>query len=193
VSEALGALKGAWRLAHADPGGLAYFDRSVEGYWRSFRAAAIVAPGYLLLLAVHYGAVPPTAGPLRLAVVEVICYVIVWVAYPLAMEPVCRALGREREYVGYIVVYNWAVLLQVSALLLAILLALGLPEGLGDALVTGVRLALLLYVWMIARLALGVGAFAAAAIVVLDTVLSYVIRAVADHMVYFAAAPAAAA
>ena len=34
-------LYGAWRLAHLDRGGLGYFDASVEGFWKSFFAAAM--------------------------------------------------------------------------------------------------------------------------------------------------------
>jgi hypothetical protein len=192
VSEALRALKGAWRLAHADPAALAYFDRSVEGFWRSFRAALIVAPGYLVLLAVDYQLDPPTAGFARVAIVEAFRYVILWTAYPLIMESVSRLIGREREYVGYIVAYNWSALVQIGLLLLAIMLARGLPAGLGGALINGVHLALLVYAWMIARLALGVGPFAAVGIVVLDTVLSLFIGAVADRMIYLPVPPAVA-
>ena len=40
-AEAWLALNGALRLARGDRGGLACFDRSHDGFWRSFRAAAI--------------------------------------------------------------------------------------------------------------------------------------------------------
>jgi hypothetical protein len=38
------AVAGALRLARGDRGGLGSFDTSIEGFWRSFRAAAIVYP-----------------------------------------------------------------------------------------------------------------------------------------------------
>ena len=38
------SIYGAWRLALLDPSGLNWFDVSIEGFWRSFFAAAIVAP-----------------------------------------------------------------------------------------------------------------------------------------------------
>ena len=44
------ALTGALRLARGDRGGLSCFDRSLDGFWRSFRAAAITYPLYLVLL-----------------------------------------------------------------------------------------------------------------------------------------------
>ena len=44
------ALVGSLRLARGDRGGLDCFDRSLEGFWRSFRAAIIAYPLYLILL-----------------------------------------------------------------------------------------------------------------------------------------------
>ncbi|MDX2142565.1 MAG: hypothetical protein SFV19_04360 [Rhodospirillaceae bacterium] len=42
---------GAWRLARLDRSAMVHFDRTVEGFWKSFFAAAIVAPAYLILVA----------------------------------------------------------------------------------------------------------------------------------------------
>jgi hypothetical protein len=44
------AVGGALRLARGDRRGLGSFDASLEGFWRSFRAAAICYPMYLFLL-----------------------------------------------------------------------------------------------------------------------------------------------
>ena len=45
------AVGGALRLARGDPRGLGFFDTSIDGFWRSFRAAAICYPFFLMLLA----------------------------------------------------------------------------------------------------------------------------------------------
>ena len=47
------ALAGSLRLARGEPTGLSYFDRSLDGFWRSFRAAVICYPLYLLLLSMR--------------------------------------------------------------------------------------------------------------------------------------------
>ena len=47
------AMIGALRLARGDRGGLAGFDRSVDGFWRSFRAAVISYRLYLVLLSMR--------------------------------------------------------------------------------------------------------------------------------------------
>ena len=51
--EVTAALYGSWRLARLDPGGMAYFNRTVEGFWNSFFAAVIVAPGYIEIGRAH--------------------------------------------------------------------------------------------------------------------------------------------
>ena len=47
------ALAGSLRLARGEPGGLSCFDRSLDGFWRSFRAAVICYPLYLVLLSMR--------------------------------------------------------------------------------------------------------------------------------------------
>ena len=54
VTEIAYALYGAWRLARLDSGGMGYFDRSIAGFWKSFFAALLVAPGHILLLVIEF-------------------------------------------------------------------------------------------------------------------------------------------
>jgi len=46
--EMMYALYGAYRLARFDAGGMRYFDASIDGFWRSFFAAVLIAPFYLI-------------------------------------------------------------------------------------------------------------------------------------------------
>ena len=50
------AVGGALRLACGDRRGLGFFDVTIDGFWRSFRAAAICYPLYLFLLISRVGA-----------------------------------------------------------------------------------------------------------------------------------------
>ena len=182
--EAAYSLYGAYRLARLDAGGMAYFDASLEGFWRSFYAAAFVAPFFALLLALRYADGMVAASPLRYAAIEAIVYVIAWLAFPVAMLTVVRMLGREKRLIGFIVAYNWAAVLQ-NALYLPIpmmgmtgVLTVNAANGLG-------MLALLLilgYTWFITKTALEVSATVAAGIVALDLGLSIFITSVADGM-----------
>ena len=48
--EVLHSLYGAYRLAFLDRSGMSHFNLSVDGFWRSFFAAVLVAPGFALLV-----------------------------------------------------------------------------------------------------------------------------------------------
>jgi hypothetical protein len=102
--------------------------------------------------------------------------VIAWVGFPLAMLPLARALDREGRYLGFMVAYNWSQILQSAAFLFVLgIAASGVPLALGEALLTVAALVLLLYEWYIARVALEVSRLAAAAVVVLDLLVSMLV------------------
>jgi hypothetical protein len=167
-------LYGAWRLARLDGNAMKWFDRSVGGVLRSFWAAAICYPGFVLLLAMR--ADPEQIeghGLVRIILVESIGYVIIWTAYPLMALPFCRWLANEERAFGFVIAYNWAQVLQMAVLLpIAGLSALNIASaeaGVYAEVLT--YLALLVYEWFIARIALGAGGLPATALVLLDVLL----------------------
>src|SRR5438067_10967562 len=90
------AVGGALRLACGDRRGLGFFDASIDGFWRSFRAAAICYPLYLFLLSSRVTAAQwAAAGVPTVVVVETIAYVISWVAFPLLILQLAHWLGRD--------------------------------------------------------------------------------------------------
>jgi hypothetical protein len=179
--EAVFALYGAWRLARLDGAAMRFFVTTLDGFWNSFYAALFVAPFYVVLLAVEYSSGMVRVGVPRFALVEAIAYVISWVAFPLVMVGISRLLDREARYLGFIVAYNWAAVLQNAFFLPLVMLAIAgaLPDGLADGLVLVAHAAIMLYIWFITRTALAVASMAAVGIVVLDLVLAYVIRSFA--------------
>ena len=50
LREVVTSLYGAARLIQFKPDGLTYFDSSLDGFWRSFTAALLVAPLYGILM-----------------------------------------------------------------------------------------------------------------------------------------------
>ena len=42
------SLTGAWHLFLDRPDAMRYFDLSIEGFWRSFRAIVLLLPAYIL-------------------------------------------------------------------------------------------------------------------------------------------------
>ena len=184
LREISSSLYGAWLLARMDPKGMDYFDRSVAGAIRSFFAAAIVAPAYMLLVLMRLGEAAGTVSFSNFLLVESIAYVISWTAYPLIMDDMSRILEVEARYPAFLSAYNWSAVLQLVVYLPAVALSESglLPLAVGDALVFAATTTVLLYQWFVTRTALQVPAFTAAGLVILDLVLSVFISGAADGM-----------
>ncbi len=185
TAEIAKALYGAYRLALRDPQGMTFFDTSVNGFWRSFFAAVLIAPLYLVLLSVRYRVGLIDAPLFRLITVEISAYIIAWVAFPLAMITLCRILKRDDRYLGFIVAYNWAAVLQNGIYLpLSFLTITGaIPAPAGNMISLAVLIAILFYTWFIAKTALNITSAQAAAIVFLDYGLGILINGLAESMI----------
>jgi hypothetical protein len=179
------AIGGALKLARGDARGLSFFDPSLDGFWRSFRAAAICYPMYLALLALRVTSAQwAAAGIARIVAVETIAYVISWTAFPLIMLSLCRAIGRENRFLPFMVAYNWCQVPQtVLFLIVGLDVAVGLlPGAAGDAAGLAAAIAVMLYEWYIARVALAVPAPHAVLVVLVDLVLGTFISQVATNL-----------
>lgn len=187
LAEAGRALEGAIAIIRRDPDAARHFDLSIDGFWRSFGAIVFIAPIYLIFVAaqarllaesdVAAGEALPSGPVLLLS--EYLTLGVAWLAYPLAMYFFTRSFGLAHRYVAYVVVYNWSSLLvtlvMVPPFLLYVLGVLPLEPTLLLNLVTVA--AALGYRWLLAVEVLGAPAGTAAAIVVLDVVLSLFIEA----------------
>jgi hypothetical protein len=163
LGEASRGMYGAYRLARGDERGMAYFDTSIQGFWRSFYAAALVAPLYLVFLGVRFQAGHVDVPVWRYFSIHSVAYVIAWVAFPLLMVSLVRALERDEQYVPYIVAYNWASVWQNALYMPFLILAL-------------------IYVWFITRTALVLGPLTAVGLVAVDFLLGLFINVVARIM-----------
>jgi hypothetical protein len=176
------AVGGALRLARGDRSGLGCFDASLDGFWRSFRAAAICYPLYLLLLSLRIGAAQwDEGGVATILIVETIAYVISWVAFPLMILPLTGWLGREHRFLAFMVAYNWSQIPQtVLLVLVASERAAGfLPAAGGQVAELAAVGAILVYEWYIARVALAVNVLRASAVVAVDVVLGVTLTDIA--------------
>ena len=168
------ALAGCLRLARGDRGGLACFDRSLDGFWRSFRAAVISYPLYLMLLAMRVSVAEwQQSGGWRIVTVETIGYVVAWVAFPLLMLNVVRWIGRAHRFFDFMVPYNWCQVPQSALFVLVGLVSAGgvLSTQASEAMDLAAAIATLLYEWFIARVALDTTGLVAIFVVLLDLVL----------------------
>jgi hypothetical protein len=179
------AIVGALRLARGDRGGLSCFDRSLDGFWRSFRAAVISYPLYLVLLTMRVTVAEwERSGALAVITVETIAYVIAWTAFPLAMLIVTQRIGRADRFFDFMVPYNWSQLPQSA---LFVVVGLQTQSGVlgaqpAQVLEVAAAVAVLVYEWFIARVALDTTAAAAALVVFVDLFLGVLISHVASGL-----------
>ncbi|HLF58371.1 MAG TPA: hypothetical protein VI732_01950 [Alphaproteobacteria bacterium] len=176
--ELTSSIYGAFRLAALHGDGMEFFNRTPEGFWRSFFAAALVAPGYIAISLLDPD--PAAFTSVHDAAVNGLAYVIGWVAFPIAVVPLVRMLDRGDRYIGYIVAYNWAAVPQMLLFAAAGIASRAMSLGPGGVEFLGIMavVAVIFYYWFIARTALGVDGFAAAGVVVLDLALTMIISAV---------------
>jgi len=163
---------------------MGFFETTTGAFWRSFKAALLIAPFYGLLLALRYEAGEIGATVWRYGAIEIIAYVISWVAFPVLMLSVTKRLGCEGNYLRFMVAYNWAAVPQNMLYLpIAMLSVTGIisPDAAGFfALV--VLMLIVGYVWFITKTALDITPAKAAVIVAMDFALSILINAYAEGM-----------
>lgn len=195
-AEIVSSLEGAWRLARLDRSGMTYFNLSVAGFWRSFFAAILVAPGYAVLVAqklAESGAASPEAAPSVAAagepavvwtvVVQTLTYAMSWALFPIAAAIITWLLSLSRFYVALIVAGNWAAVLQMGAFIGVLALGYVLPAPLAPFLITLVTGGILFYQWFVVRTALQTGGGVALALVLVDLLLNTVLNIGADRLV----------
>jgi hypothetical protein len=171
------ALRGLWRLLQFDPSGLEYFDRSVAGFWRSFRVALLIAPLYASLIPQQLEMIKPTVGWQQVLLVQILSYVVMWLLYPTVAYELCRLIGRDAEYPGYITVYNWSATILITASVLVWMPTFGgiTTAETSDSLVFVIYHLFYVYLWFIARVALKTDPLTAVGLTFVDYVLGYLL------------------
>ena len=184
LSEIIRSLYGALHLARGDISGMAFFNATEQGFWRSFTAAILIAPLFALLLTIRYHVNEAGVSLLRFTAIETIAYVVSWVAFPLLLYHLTDILGTGHRFIRYIVAYNWASVLQnLLYLPFALLVEAHLVQGAGSTFFGILLLGLvLLYTWFVTRTALEITNLLAAGLVMIDLVLSIFINTITQGM-----------
>ena len=185
AKEVAGALYGLWRLVRWDDKALSFFNATESGFWRSFMAAAFVAPLQVLYQLSVYLTMDEPPSAWRMAAIESIEYVILWVLYPLAMLYVVKLLDRETEFFGYVVAYNWFQLgVGYVAMPLVILSQFELlPSSVSGFFDSLIFVAYVTYAAFIARVGLKISVGAGIGIVVIDILLTLIVSQVTLRMI----------
>lgn len=185
ATEIATSLYGAWRLAWLDRAGSHFFNATDEGFWRSFFAAVLVAPGHVILLMIGLAEEPQSASLGHIFAVQGFAYVIAWTSFPLVMFYLARNLDRSSDYIRYVVAYNWAQVLEIVLYLpvLALIEYKILPDPLAGLLHFAAYAAILGYEWFIAMAVLRLSRFPAAGVVFVALTLNILVSVFAHAMI----------
>lgn len=177
------SVQGAWRLLRFDAAGMSGFNISVEGFWRSFFAAVLVAPAFVILMFIDIMDREAPVALFRVVVIESAAYVIGWGLYPVVALGLTAILARTKNFVAFIIAYNWSSVPQMAIYVPAVLVdATGfLPEGMKFSLAAYV--AVTVYKWFVARTALQVGGGTAIGVTIMEILTGMFIWLSADRLI----------
>jgi hypothetical protein len=180
--EVIYGIYGAYRLCRLDPQGLSYFNATPEGFWRSFFSAVLIAPVHFLITFLDINQATIQAPFPRVILIEGLAYLILVFAYPLAMYYISQLLDRQRQYITYIVAYNWAGV--IIALIELPASALGaselVPASAANVVEIAATVVTLVMLWYIARTTLQITRLAAAGLVIVDVLISVIVSSIAE-------------
>lgn len=174
------SLAAAFRLALLDRHGVIYFENDESAFWRSFLAAVLAAPNYVLLA--MYDA--PGAMDGRFFAIETISYMIGWVIFPLVMLAYTEATDCADQYFRFIAAWNWGLVLQFLLFLAVQIATSHLPTAASFLLWFLATLAAFFYQAFIAHVALEVRIARATVIMLIGNVLALCLHAVDRWMLH---------
>ena len=192
IGEVQSNLAGAWKLFRRDPSGSTHFGTDETSFWKSFWCAAIVAPPFIVLLALVPDELRIDASFHRVVIVETIAYSIGWTAWPILAHWLSGVLKFRDRYIPYIVAYNWSSGPQIVVLLAVFTLGamLNAPIELLSVLNLVAVFWLLIYHGYVIRTMTGVGGGTVFLMVFLEAVLGSVIIWARDLVLLGGAVPA---
>lgn len=189
LGEIAASLYGAFRLALFDKSGFDYFNKSRDGFWGSFFAAAIAFPVFILFAFYRFDDLSNQPGltisSLRFILVETVFFAISWLAYPVLMLTVSGLLGRTNRYFDYMVPYNWAIGVQ-SLLYVPLGLLIfsgGISVGAGAFLTLVFWSYLFAYTAFVAHHGLKIPWLNVAGVVALDFILTVILETVSAQSI----------
>lgn len=175
-------LFGTALLARLDPRGIEVLDRTPEGAAKSFSAAVVILPAFLVLMLIRDGAALEETNVLRFALIEAIAYVISWTAFPVLMVWIVGLILRQERYFDFLVAYNWAQCWQMAVFLpIVVLGAWGVVPDMPMQLISMVAMMLVLgYAWYVLKTALDVGGLMAAGLLSVDFAVTLLIADITE-------------
>lgn len=182
-AEIVRALQGCWYLVLNRPGAIDLFDRSDAGFYRSFFAAILAFPAFVISDVVNGGA-DWIAGDFFDWISYGIRYAIYWLVFPVVAVVIAERIGVLERILDFLVPYNWVTV--PFAYLFCCFYVIGSGDGpvaaLFESLAVMLWVGLLVLIWRWARQFLGVSPMMAFGFVLADEVASTVTYLVLENI-----------
>jgi hypothetical protein len=176
------ALYGAWRLVRPDRSGLAFFDRSPAGYWRSLWVLLFMVPAGLVISALYRPNRFAGNEFIYVALVEAAAQLVSLLAIAVIVHFIATILDRGERWLDFILAYNW-----MQAPVMALILGTAglhqsgiLPGMAGSFVLQAVIIGWYIFCGWLARNAMGLPMIGAVAVALCDFVLSEIFGRVVD-------------
>lgn len=150
LDEMVRGVVGAALLLRNDGRAMGAFDVTWQGFVKSFFAALLVLPAFVVVHWLQTRDVPFEPTPMPLAVVA---YALQWAAFPLTAAALAKLMRRGEQFVPYVIAANWASVVQIGIVLAVVLIGTVLPMQLTGFVLLAMTMGLLLYDYLIAKLA----------------------------------------
>jgi hypothetical protein len=191
VREIEQAAIGCWTLIRGNGAGLLRFDLSVDGFWRSFRWAFVLAVlDALDGLSLYSNTQPdentaPSSSVIWVLTVSAIASLLTFFVFPLIVGLLAKPMGLSKPYPTYIIVRNWlTVFISLPVYVLDGLNALGLmPVDLRELLIFVLIAVSLLAETVITRRVLGTAQSLSFGFALLDFLLTQLIAGLSLQLI----------
>ena len=180
VREAREGLRGAIRLAAADPKGLDCFDLTVAGFWRSFLAVAVTLPIFALERIAARALVAeldPERRPLS-PFEDFAIYIAGWPLAALVLLGACVLLRKTDRFAAGVIALNWLTVLTETALCIGEVAALAAPAAF-TLIMVSILMAILVVEYRVLRIALALNMAPAIGVVAAVTLMDNLLSALA--------------
>lgn len=164
----MSAFVGALRLAALDARGIALIDPSPVAAWRNL---VLLVPLLLASAVADMASLPEgvDVGPYLLLSIAVSA--VQMTGYLLAVARITEITGRNDRFPLFVSTYLWCSVISSAAGLLALALALNVPEPVANGVGLGLVLWSLYFSWFSVRVALACPAVVAIGLVVLEILI----------------------
>ncbi len=146
------SLTGALRLIQFERDGLNHLNHTIDGFWRSFVAALVALPLFIVLSFLHASTLENDQT--SSTILYLLRYALGWVVFPLVMLILTRVLDRGRCYASYIISLNWMAVPQWGLVVVMTFISKVLGGFIGELLPVLLLVLLLSYDFFITRLVL---------------------------------------